>query len=239
MRRTILVKILLAVCVVAAAVYGGKLVAEHELSNSNGFYNSDPSGWGWLPDVAIDDGGNVCQFFFTRGADSNITEFAYEARDKKGKIYSQGTLPEAVGLQIVNIPTSVANGRGGFGKKLLLIGYRKGTDIEYALYKLGKNGAEKVGSKTFDLSNPGDFAVAWMHKGKIVTENGKQVMLNDDVNLMPSKTEFNIRMYNQKFKETSKGGTFVADQSLLVGKGVVAIDQGASPNELTARIFKP
>jgi hypothetical protein len=238
MRLTSFTAVLIAATLAATTVYGGKVLAEHNLVNSNGFFNSDPMGWGWLPDVALDDKGNVCQFFFTRGADSNITELAYEARDRKDKIYSQGTLPEAVGATTVNMPTSVANGNGGFSKKLLLMGFQQGSSMEYVLYKLGKNGAEKIGSKMFQLG-AGDFAVAWMYNGKIVTENGKQVTANADLDLMVLKTEFNLALYNKKFKQSSKGGAFVADQSILAGKkGVVSIDQDGDPTKLTVRIYK-
>ena len=242
MRLTLIATALIGFAVVAATTaLGGKLLAEHDLANSNGFFNSDPMGWGWLPDVALDDKGNVCQFLFTRGADSNVTELAYEARDRKGNIYSQGTLPEAVGAGPVTIPTAVTAGNGGFSKKLLLMGFQQGNSINYVLYKLGKNGAENIGSKTYELANPGEFVAAWMYNGKIVVEHGTQASMNDHtMEAIVMKTDFDLALYNSKFKQSSKGGDFVADQSILAGKkGVVAINQDGDPTKMTVRIYKP
>ena len=166
MGSNFLCKTVLLACALSALAYGkGKLVAEHVISSSNGFYNSAPGGWAWTPDFAADDKGNLCQFFFTRGADSNVTELAYEARDKKGKIYSQGTLPEAVGASTVYIPTGVSTGNGGFSKRLLLLGYFKSMNVEYVLYKLGKNGAQKLGEKAVGTSTM--FRQAFLYKGKV------------------------------------------------------------------------
>lgn len=216
-----------------------KIVAEHTLVDPDGL----SFGQG-ITTYACDEKGNLVQVFASSDLVTGvITQALYRAVDKKGNVYSEGVLAEAVGMNSVQMPIGLSSGSGGFNKNWFLVKFGETRTNQfmfptayadhYVMYKLGKTGAQAVGSIMFIVTN--GFSNVWMYKGKVVSEHG------EFMGLFGGQIKFTIGQHNKLLQLNSKKpGAITTAQSYWLGKSVAfASYTGPNASTGTVKIVKP
>jgi len=213
---------MMSLALLASVAWAGKELASFSLV--------DPDG---QPTFRCDDKGNLVQVFDTYDTSGKVAKVEYEAKTRKGKTYSKGSLAEAVGADDFQIATAINDWPypGGFDKKWLLVRIEKGNNFEFVMYKLGKKGAEKVASLTF----PDDpVPYMFMYKKRIVLQTTQWAATFGDPNT------YTFKMYTYKLKELKgKGGTTAADAFFWLGKsGAFATYSGTGNTNAAVKVFR-
>lgn len=231
MKTSCLILTCCLIVIAALAIYAGKEIATFKLTNTNGFN-------AWNPNFRCDEKGNIIVYAVERDTTGLVSKVSYEARAKNGKVYSQGSFPDVVGAANVGTAGSVSWANGGFDKGFLLLQVNRGpTLVEYIMYKLGKKGAEKVGSLDFliDPMVPGNLLV-YMYKKKIVVEQYTPPTNFND------QATWEFKFLNYKLKEdTKKGGIIKANNQYWNGKSSAFVTYSPVPVPTNAeiKIFGP
>ncbi|GEM_PF-2063626 len=214
---------------IVLTAFAGKLITKHVLVDPNGINGK----------IAFDENGNAIQVFptYTNIPGNALYQLDYKAYNKKGEVYSQGTLPGIAGVNNFTMPLFLSQGAGGFDGKMLLLRFGGAYTTEakasssfsrYAMYKLGKRGAAKINEIEFAISN--GFSVVYMYKGKVVTEFGEYSS--------NGLIRFTIAIYNKKLLRTKRGGTIMAQNGAWEGKAAAFLTYSGNTN-CAVSIAKP